>query len=365
MRRAYGWHDGLVTPKGREQIERLEKRFSDIHIDSVYSSDLVRTQVTAEAIYKPKNLPLHTKKGLREMYLGVWEDMPWGEIATVHPEAYENWCNAPLDFTVEKSETYPVLYNRARAALDEIAAENKGKTVAVVSHGAVLRTLMYGLVNNDELTGIKDFPWGDNTCVSMFRTEDGKAYEAVYLNDNSHLEDMPGYGDNMNWVSEGSALERNLYFVRAEYPGDKDKLREYYGSAWENVFGERLGNMRRVDTAVRLMLSEDSDSIAFGIGADGEVGVVALDTAEEVYPDAGHIALVYLKERFRRRKYGMQLIGYAISKYGKMGKRHVSVRVAETNEGAIAFYNKHGFYEVSRHNESGVRQIIMLLDIQK
>ncbi len=363
MRRAYGWHDGFVTPKGREQIKRLQKRFLNIRIDSVYSSDLVRTQVTAEAIYKPKNLPLHTKKGLREMYLGVWEDMPWGEIATVYSEAYENWCTEPLNFTVEESETYPVLYDRVRKALDEIVAENKNKTVAVVSHGAALRTLMHGLLNNGELMGLKDCPWGDNTCVSMFTTEDGKTYEAVYMNDNSHLKDMPEYGENMCWVSENNALERNLCFSRAEYPRDKDKLRAYYAEAWENVFGEKLGNMRRVDTAVKLMLSEDRESIAFGIGAEGEVGVVALDITEQVYPNAGHIALVYLKEKFRRRKYGMQLIGYAVSKYGKMGKKHISVRVAETNEGAIAFYNKYGFYEASRQNEDGIRQIIMLLDI--
>ena len=35
-RRAYGWYDGLVTPKGYKQIKCLEKRFSDIKIDAVY-----------------------------------------------------------------------------------------------------------------------------------------------------------------------------------------------------------------------------------------------------------------------------------------------------------------------------------------
>ena len=49
-RRFQGWHDGLITEKGTQQIEALAARFADIPIDAVYSSDLRRTMTTAGAI---------------------------------------------------------------------------------------------------------------------------------------------------------------------------------------------------------------------------------------------------------------------------------------------------------------------------
>ena len=54
-RRVHGHYDGYVTQNGYRQIEALRKRFSDIHVDHVYSSDLFRTSKTAEAIIVTKS----------------------------------------------------------------------------------------------------------------------------------------------------------------------------------------------------------------------------------------------------------------------------------------------------------------------
>ena len=42
-RRIHGQYDSLVTPLGYRQIEALSRRFQDIPVDAVYSSDLYRT----------------------------------------------------------------------------------------------------------------------------------------------------------------------------------------------------------------------------------------------------------------------------------------------------------------------------------
>lgn len=62
-RRIHGQYDSLVTPLGYRQIEALSRRFQDIPVDAVYSSDLYRTRMTAKAIYAPKGLPLHLEPG--------------------------------------------------------------------------------------------------------------------------------------------------------------------------------------------------------------------------------------------------------------------------------------------------------------
>ena len=71
-RRIHGQYDSLVTPLGYRQIEALSRRFQDIPVDAVYSSDLYRTRMTAKAIYAPKGLPLHLEPGLREIAMGRW-----------------------------------------------------------------------------------------------------------------------------------------------------------------------------------------------------------------------------------------------------------------------------------------------------
>ena len=85
-RRIHGQYDSLVTDNGYRQIAALAHRFEDIPVDAVYSSDLFRTRTTARAIYEPKGLPLTTRKALREVSMGVWEDRTWGEVARTDAE---------------------------------------------------------------------------------------------------------------------------------------------------------------------------------------------------------------------------------------------------------------------------------------
>ena len=60
-RRIHGQYNSLITDNGYRQIQALQKRFADVPIDAVYSSDLFRTMTTARAIYVPKGLPLQTR----------------------------------------------------------------------------------------------------------------------------------------------------------------------------------------------------------------------------------------------------------------------------------------------------------------
>ena len=80
FKRIHGQYDSPVTALGRRQIECLEKRFASVSVDAVYASDLKRTcRQAAKCIYVPQaGITQHTK--LREIYLGAWEDKPFGEV---------------------------------------------------------------------------------------------------------------------------------------------------------------------------------------------------------------------------------------------------------------------------------------------
>ena len=75
---AQGQANSSITDRGERRIQALARRFADIPIDAVYASDLYRTCATASAIYKPKGLPLHRRRDLREICVGVWEEKTWG-----------------------------------------------------------------------------------------------------------------------------------------------------------------------------------------------------------------------------------------------------------------------------------------------
>ena len=132
---AQGQANSSITDRGERQIQALARRFADIPIDAVYASDLYRTCATASAIYKPKGLPLHRRRDLREICVGVWEEKTWGEIARQDPAQLENFNHRLHLWHVEGAETPQAVQTRLLAAVRDIAAANDGKTAAVFSHG--------------------------------------------------------------------------------------------------------------------------------------------------------------------------------------------------------------------------------------
>ncbi len=47
---------------------------------AVYSSDLFRARVTAQAVAESHHLSVETRPVLREIDMGDWEDIPWAEL---------------------------------------------------------------------------------------------------------------------------------------------------------------------------------------------------------------------------------------------------------------------------------------------
>ena len=152
---AQGQDNSILTDLGWQQIRALERRFAEIPVDAVYASDLYRTCATASAIYRPKGLPLHRRRDLREICVGVWEQKTWGEIARRDPEQLEDFNRRLHLWHVEGAETPQAVQARMLAAVREIAAANDGRTVAVFSHGCAIRLtlacLLYTSDAADEL----------------------------------------------------------------------------------------------------------------------------------------------------------------------------------------------------------------------
>ena len=312
---AQGQANSIITDRGWRQIQALERRFADIPVDAVYASDLYRTCATASAIYRPKGLPLHRRRDLREIGVGVWEEKTWGEIAREDPEQLRNFNSALHLWHVEGAETPQAVQARLLAAVRDIAAANEGKTAAVFSHGCAIRLLL-AAVQGIPLEELGRTPTGGNTAVSLLRAENGRL-EVIWRDDVSHLTD-PAFTRGDTVKKRANGLEPGLYF-RPLGPEQADFPAVCAGRTPERMDGALVGYLEETP-----------------------VGVVAFDDRREADRGRGWISLLAVAEPWRRRGYGVQLIGQAVLHYRPRKRDHLRLPPPET-EAAAGFYREFGF----------------------
>ncbi len=346
-RRVQGQYDALVTDRGLRQIEALAQRFEGIHIDAVWSSDLYRTKATARAVYEPKGLPLRTDPGLREVNVGVWEDLPWGLVGQQWREQLHFFDTSNPGWQVEGSETFELLRNRLCATLTRLAIDHDGQTLAVFSHGMAIRNALAALQGLTVAQG-REVAHCDNTGVSLLEYDNGK-WTIVFMNDNSHLsEELSTFAGQKWWQDDAPAVaDANLWYQ----PLDMDREWEFYyqcrKEAWLTIHGS-LDNFNgdgfTADAAAQAKASPDA--IWQVMLNHQRVGLVQLDIPTARREKIGFVPFLYLLPDYRGQGLGVQLIGQAVSVFRAMGCDRLRLRCAPDNAVAQKFYAKYGFHKI-------------------
>lgn len=144
-RRSQGQSDSVLTELGVQQAKTLGARIEDIGFDAVYCSSSVRTRQTAEHAFSSRP-NLHSNiiylDSLREIFLGPWEGVLYDDIEKEDPDSYQHFWQKPHLFAVEGAESFFDLQDRAINQIKSIAATQQGKTVAIVSHGALIKSVL-------------------------------------------------------------------------------------------------------------------------------------------------------------------------------------------------------------------------------
>ena len=233
FRRIHGQYDTTLTVNGLRQVEALRDRFAGENVDACYSSDLVRTRTTAQAVWVPKGLPLRLEPRFREVALGCWEDVPFGQLEREEPEMMARFSADPYHWRVEGAETVEQYSGRFLAALEEVARAHDGQTVAIFTHGCVIRAMEMRLFYGPDR--IPEIAHCDNTGVSLLEYEGGR-FRSVYLNDNSHLPpELSTFARQNWWRQQGTRKDRNLWFRPL---GDRDWYAACRREAWRLVYGD-------------------------------------------------------------------------------------------------------------------------------
>ncbi|MCL1820051.1 MAG: bifunctional histidine phosphatase family protein/GNAT family N-acetyltransferase [Oscillospiraceae bacterium] len=362
-RRCHGQYNGLVTENGKAQLSALQKRFENTKIDAIYSSDLYRAWRTANALAEPRGLIVTTHKGLREIFLGPWEDMPWVETKRGWPEDDAAFSLRPWEFALKSAETIDEIVERGVSALREIVLRHKSEdSIAIVSHGMFTRALMTR-ISGLSVKEINTLPHGDNTSVSVLNYENNKYSIELYA-DNSHLGELSTLAQQSWWREGTDTVDPGFLFRTPDFKTESKRVEAYRRDAWFSIYGDLVGyeagsllNMAREQQAGH------PRAVVFAV-EDGEpVGILQLDVEANLKPGTGHISFFYLEPRCRGKGMGVQLLGHAVSVYRELGRSEVVLRVADSNEHALYFYKKHGFKQFGIEDGHKGQLLLLSLDI--
>ena len=327
-RRAHGHYNGLITNNGNLQIEELSKRFAKESIVAVYSSDLSRTCTTAKSISEPKNLQIQTTNMLREVNMGTWEDLSWGDIQYNYPEMYNNFTYDPDKWNIEGGENYGDIKDRMYNFICEKASEHDGKAIAMFSHGFVIRALISKLENvPSERT--REVPYCDNTAVALLNYENGDL-SIEFHGDSSHLSsEISTLSRQSWWKKDHEHNSQNLRFKRLSEITDEELAQISHDDQSDSI-----------DTL-------DEQYVAFH--SDTPVGILGLDKKRDMDKSVGWLEYLHVIPSCQRMSYGTQLLGLAISELRKLRRAKMRIE-APTHNTAVEFLSKYGFYTLETNN---------------
>lgn len=359
-RRLQGQYDGDLTDKGLRQVEYLERRFREIPLDAVYSSDLRRCVKTARAMYEHKGLPLQLDRGLREMSMGQWEDKPWGELGRTEAEGIMQFRRTSRDFCAPGGESFEQVRDRVADTILRLAAKHTGESIGLATHFLAMRSALSRFHNCpvEEINQI--IPKCDNTGVTCLHIE-GERVEIVYECDSSHLPGSLSTINLQNWKRDNNVADpdHNLWYRPWNPVGERDFYLGCRREAWEDTHPGVPFDGEGFYTAALTAALEDPWSVVCAMQGDRIAGILQMEEHRYAEDGAGFIYFYYLMPELRRKHLGVQLLGQAIHTFRPMGRRTLRLRCSPDNAVGLHFYRKYGFYPMGEAPDSPVPLLLL------
>jgi len=183
-RRFQGWTDIELSAEGAEQARLLSERFKKINIDEIYASPLKRAVATAMPIAKIQGIEVTTKENFKEINFGEWEGMTAPEISAKYGKEFDDFIVAPEKGVFPGDISFDKVTNRIKEGLEEVLNGKEDKSIAIVSHGGIIRLMIKYLMGFEGEWYNKT--WIDNTSISLIEIRKRGTLMRV-LNDSSHL----------------------------------------------------------------------------------------------------------------------------------------------------------------------------------
>lgn len=345
-RRFHGWYNSSLTATGLKQLDCLAQRFERVPLDAVYASDLRRACDTAQAVAIPKGLDVQVEPGLRELGVGIYEDLPFGELGHRYPEAKRRFLSCSPHFAPQGGETFHQVAQRMTRSFFHIAQAHPSQSVAIASHSTAIRCLQAAL-RGKHPSQVQELKLCENTGVSCYEVQ-GEKFRVVFENDASHL---PPALATMARRQRAFGPVPTVWYESMDL--DLEAQAEAYYAARQDAWLSVHGSLRGFDgpgflRSAREQWEWDRRAVQRAYDEDRPVGILQLAVLEGVRDGVGHIPFLYVEPDMRRKSIGVQLLGQAVSTYRAMGRRVLRLQCAPDNAPAMAFYLRYGFRKIGQ-----------------
>lgn len=184
-KRYMGQLDSPLSSRGEAQAAAVAARLSVASIDTIYSSDLGRAATTARAIAEACQLELQLDRRLRERHAGIFQGLRHADAEVRFPEANRAIQTPEADTAIPEGESAAQINTRLVPLIAEVCQQHPGETVALVTHGMVIRTVLWQFLG----ASYSMARWArvDNTSLARFRFEHGR-WILLAWNDTGHMQ---------------------------------------------------------------------------------------------------------------------------------------------------------------------------------
>lgn len=148
-----------LTQEGKEQALKEAQKLNEYKVDYLFVSPLQRTQETAEIIQTELGLTQEqviTDKRLQERNPGSsWEGKLWSDAHSQEESQHKkDFWHYKLE---EDAESIADVYKRCMDFMFDIEERYQDKTIVIVSHAGVLKTLAFAAEHHGDETYARDF----------------------------------------------------------------------------------------------------------------------------------------------------------------------------------------------------------------
>lgn len=163
-KRAQGLADIALNGAGRRQALETARRFKEVPLAAVFSSDLRRAADTATAIAEAQGLSVMTDERFREIDQGEWEGLEVEEIGRRWPQL---WGPARHYSKRPGGESPQEVRVRSLAGLKDAVRTYTEGNIVIVSHGGTIRWLAAEALGYDDRRSARIRGLGNGQAVKM------------------------------------------------------------------------------------------------------------------------------------------------------------------------------------------------------
>ena len=153
----YGKSDVSINEQGQYESLQIKKIMKNRLVQNIYTSQLRRTQETAQLIFPGREFIICPD--LNERDFGLWEGRTADEIESAFPIVWKEWLDNPFIVTPSKAEPFYKFSNRVKEIKEKIQESNL-YSVAIIAHLGVLRLIYQYLINSKKDFWSIDVPQG-------------------------------------------------------------------------------------------------------------------------------------------------------------------------------------------------------------